>query len=76
MKLKIGDRIWRQISDNTIVVLEVKDITIIAGDSMPFVGVNLSRWIYEDDKMISHTDNLATVFDEIVSWLKEPGWNK
>ena len=69
MKLTIGSIIRKTLDNGNELELEIIGITLVTDKSMPFVSVVMSR--YESG---TNVVQMTTVFDELVRWMAEPGW--
>lgn len=69
MKLTLGSIIRKTLDNGNELELEIIGITLVTDKSMPFVSVVMSR--YESG---ANVVQMTTVFDELVRWTNEPGW--
>jgi len=72
VKLSIGTIIKQTLSSGKVIQLTVDKITLITDKSMPFVHIGLKRVEIVHGRAVA--DYLTTVFDELVRWTNEPGW--
>lgn len=69
MTLTLGSIIRKTLDNGNELELEIIGITLVTDKSMPFVSVVMSR--YESG---ANVVQMTTVFDELVRWMNEPGW--
>jgi len=69
MTLTLGSIIRKTLDNGNELELEIIGITLVTDKSMPFVSVVMSR--YESG---ANVIQMTTVFDELVRWTNEPGW--
>lgn len=69
MTLTLGSIIRKTLDNGNELELEIIGITLVTDKSMPFVSVVMSRYESGADVV-----QMTTVFDELVRWTNEPGW--